>query len=283
MQEFPLDGIWFNLDLSLSCGQAFRWRKHSNGFWYAPSPYGNHSVWKLKLSDGCILYSGMDESDLIRYFSLDHDLKSILESIDSDPVIHNAIQCCRGLRILRQDPWECLISYICSTCSNIPGIQQRIELISQKFGVPITFDNQTFYTFPTISEISNASYDELRDCKVGFRAQYILDAIQMALKSPNWSSNINKLAYPDANIELRKINGVGPKVADCVLLFSFEKLESVPIDVWIERIIRTKYFDGKKIGYTKASKYAREHFGKYAGYAQEYLFAAREIISQKGI
>lgn len=282
MQTFPLDGLWFNLELSVSCGQAFRWRKHGD-IWYAPSPYGDPVVWKVRQTDEGIGYEGMSEGDLIRYFSLDHNLADILSRIDCDPLIHDAIVRCRGLRIMRQDPWECLISYICSSCANIPGIQMRIENLAEKYGTKMFCDNKIFYSFPQSGTIAAASVCDIRSCKVGYRDAYICGAAAMASENPGWQDAVRSLSYPEAQKKLCELNGVGPKVADCVLLFAFEKFEAVPVDVWIERILRTKYVGGeKKPAYAKAGAYAREHFGKFAGYAQEYLFASREIISRKG-
>lgn len=282
MQTFPLEETAFNLDLSVSCGQAFRWRRHRE-FWYAPSPYGDHSVWKVRQEGDVVYYEVMSEPDLINYFSLDHDLETILKSIDRDPLMHEAVARCRGLRILRQDPWECLVSYICSSCANIPGIQLRIENLAEKYGTPITADGVSFFTFPEPERVAVADVCDIRACKVGYRDAYICGAAQMAAANPDWVKEIRNLSYSDAQKKLREMNGVGPKVADCVLLFAFEKFESVPVDVWIERILRTKYVGGeKKLAYEKAGAYAREHFGQYAGYAQEYLFASREIISTKG-
>ena len=282
MQTFPLDDCWFNLELSVSCGQAFRWRKYGD-CWYAPSPYGEPVVWKVQQKDDTLAYEGMSEQELISYFSLDHDLYSILSDIDRDPLIHDAIVRCRGLRILRQDPWECLISYICSSCANIPGIQRRIENIAEKYGTQVTCDNRSFFSFPRPATIAAADVCEIRACRVGYRDAYICGAAAMAAGDPGWQDTVRTLPYAAAQKKLCEMHGVGPKVADCVLLFAFEKLEAMPVDVWIERILRTKYVGGeKKLSYAKAGTYAREHFGEFAGYAQEYLFASREIISRKG-
>ncbi len=282
MQTFPIDGRWFDLELSLSCGQAFRWRKYGDT-WYAPAPYGGKEIWKVQQKDDALRYEGMREKDLIHYFSLDHDLADILFQIDRDPLIHDAISRCRGLRIMRQDPWECLISYICSSCANIPGIQMRIENLAERYGTKMCCDNKIFYSFPSPETIAAAPVCDIRSCKVGYRDTYISNAAVMASENPSWQENIRNLPYPEAQKKLCEINGVGPKVADCVLLFAFEKLEAVPVDVWIERILRTKYLGGeKKLAYAKAGAYAREHFGMFAGYAQEYLFASRELISRKG-
>ncbi|HJK01675.1 MAG TPA: DNA glycosylase [Methanocorpusculum sp.] len=279
MQILPLEGLWFNLDLSISCGQAFRWRKH-NDIWYSPSPYGDTMVWKVQQTKEGLEYEGMKERELIHYFSLDHNLNKILSHIDCDPVIHDAIFRCQGLRIMRQDPWECLISYICSSCSSIPTIQMRIENLAEKYGKKLTCDNKIFYSFPQPETIGKVPIRDIRTCKVGFRDEYIFQAAEMVCKNPEWSEEIRNLSYQDAKKRLCELKGVGPKIADCVLLFAFEKLEAVPVDVWIERIIRNKYIGGKKkLSYTKAETYAREHFGKFAGYAQEYLYASRKNIT----
>jgi len=268
----------FHLNLSVSCGQSFRWR-NIEGFWYAPV---GSSVWKVRQEGNRLLYSGASEDEIIHYFALDLPLDTILDDIDSDPLIHSAISSCRGLRIHRQPPFECLISYICATCANIPGIQMRIENLSSTFGKTMRKDGMTFHTFPNAEELAAA--DNLRSCKVGYRDTYIHAAAEFTLSNPSWIEDIRNLPYSDAKKLLTTIPGVGSKVADCVLLFAFEKYESVPIDVWMERIFRTQYFHSeKKLSYERAAEFAREHFGSFAGYAQEYLFAEREIITKKGV
>ncbi|HJJ89060.1 MAG TPA: DNA glycosylase [Methanocorpusculum sp.] len=183
MQILPLEGLWFNLDLSISCGQAFRWRKH-NDIWYSPSPYGDTMVWKVQQTKEGLEYEGMKERELIHYFSLDHNLNKILSHIDCDPVIHDAIFRCQGLRIMRQEPWECLISYICSSCSSIPTIQMRIENLAEKYGKKLTCDNKIFYSFPQPEAIGKVPIRDIRTCKVGFRDVYIFQAAEMVSKNP---------------------------------------------------------------------------------------------------
>ncbi len=278
MQSFELD-VPFQLDLSVSCGQSFRWRR-VDGFWYAPV---GDSVWKVKQCGNTIFYDGADEREIIRYFGLDVPLDDILSDIDRDDLIHSAIASCRGLRLHRQPPFECLISYICATCANIPGIQMRVENLAKTYGSPLEADGMTFYSFPSAEELACVEPAEVRLCKVGYRDKYICSAAGYAAEKPKWAEDIFAMRYADAKRELTSLAGVGPKVADCVLLFAFEKYEAVPIDVWMERIFRMKYLGGeKKLPYERAAGYAREHFGKYAGYAQEYLFAEREIIAKKG-
>ena len=278
MQSLKLT-VPFNLDLSVSCGQSFRWRKIGE-FWYAPV---GEAVWKVKQEGDVLLYEGASETDLIRYFGLDVPLDDILADVDRDDLIHSAVSSCRGLRLHRQPTFECLISYICATCANIPGIQMRIENLAKTYGHPLEMDGMTFYTFPNPKDLACESPENIRLCKVGYRDKYICGASAYAAENPNWADEIFSMDYKDAKRKLMSLPGVGPKVADCVLLFAFEKYEAVPIDVWMERIFRTRYIGSeKKLSYEKAAGYAREHFGKYAGYAQEYLFAEREFIAKKG-
>ena len=278
MQSLKLT-VPFNLDLSVSCGQSFRWRKIGE-FWYAPV---GEAVWKVKQEGDVLLYEGASETDLIRYFGLDVPLDDILADVDRDDLIHSAVSSCRGLRLHRQPTFECLISYICATCANIPGIQMRIENLAKTYGRPLEMDGMTFYTFPNPKDLACESPENIRLCKVGYRDKYICGASAYAAENPDWADEIFSMDYKEAKRKLMSLPGVGPKVADCVLLFAFEKYEAVPIDVWMERIFRTRYIGSeKKLSYEKAAGYAREHFGKYAGYAQEYLFAEREFIAKKG-
>ena len=278
MQSLKLT-VPFNLDLSVSCGQSFRWRKIGE-FWYAPV---GDAVWKVKQEGDVLLYDGASEADLIRYFGLDVPLDDILADVDRDDLIHSAVSSCRGLRLHRQPTFECLISYICATCANIPGIQMRIENLAKTYGRPLEMDGMTFYTFPNPKDLACESPENIRLCKVGYRDKYICGASAYAAENPDWADEIFSMDYKDAKRKLMSLPGVGPKVVDCVLLFAFEKYEAVPIDVWMERIFRTRYIGSeKKLSYEKAAGYAREHFGKYAGYAQEYLFAEREFIAKKG-
>ena len=276
MNSLTLD-VPFQLDLSVSCGQSFRWKK-IEGFWYAPV---GELIWKIQQSGDTLYYEGASKTDLIHYFSLDVPLDDILSSVDTDDLIHSAAFSCRGLRILRQPPFECLISYICATCANIPGIRLRVENLSKTYGKELEKDGHIFYTFPKSDVLEKAK--DLRCCKVGYRDTYIHSAAAYVQSHPSWISDLQSLPYKEARKELMTISGVGQKVADCVLLFAFEKYESVPIDVWMERIFRTRYLHSeKKLSYNTASDFAREHFGPYAGYAQEYLFAERELLSKKG-
>jgi len=277
MYRFAFDGP-FNLDLTVSCGQAFRWMNDGQT-WFAPFSSG---IWHVQQKDSTIYYDGCSEDELVAYFALDLDLDDILASIDVDPLIHEAVISCRGLRICRQPEFECLISYLCASCSNIPMIAKRIELLSEKFGKKLGDD---VHAFPSAKVLAKADIQSIRNCKTGYRDSYIAETSAFVAAHSTWIKRLHESSYEDAKKLLMERKGVGDKVADCVLLFGFEKYDAVPVDVWIERILRTQYFPGQKtkLSYATASSFARKQFGTYAGYAQEYLYAQREMITKRGL
>ena len=282
MMEMELD-ISFNLDYTLSCGQVFRWEK-ADGWWYG---IADERALKIRQEGDKLIFSAYPEEEeefIKRYFRLDDDLTNILGSINKDYAINNAILKFHGLRIVRQNVWECLISYICATNASIAGIENMLQNLSEKFGDEIVFEGKAFFSFPRVKKLAKASLRELKQCKVGYRARYISEIAKQIENNPNLLDELRRLDYPELSDELRSLPGVGPKVADCVSLFAFGKLEAFPIDVWIRRVLyqirgeglpRTK--DGKEkplspSEYTELSSFARRRYGKFAGYAQEYLF-----------
>jgi len=274
MKRFSLDGP-FNLSRTLSCGQTFRWRCVDD-IWSAP--VGN-SLWKVQQKGSVLWYEGCSEDALVRYFDLELNLDGVLSSIDTDPLMHQVISAAMGLRICRQPAFECLISYICASCSNIPIIAKRIELLSEKYGKRIS---DGVYAFPQAQTLAESSPEEIRGCKTGYRDRAVYEAAVYAVEHRNRISALPNMSYEDAKTELMTLCGVGPKVADCALLFGFGFYEAFPIDVWIDRILRMQYFAdtcGKKLAYEKASSFARQKFGRYAGYAQEYLYAERDRVA----
>lgn len=273
----------FNLDITLCCGQAFRWNKH--GKWWIGVV--NENVLKIRQVDDCLEFENANVDFVRDYFGLDDDLPRILSEIRKDEHIRQAVDTFSGLRILRQDPWECLISYICATFKNIPAIKQMLYNISKKFGEKISFDGLAFYTFPTSEKLSKAKIGELVDCGLGFRAKYVSETAKIVYMNGFSFDKLKKMSYEDARKELLGFWGVGLKVADCVLLFSLGKLEAFPVDVWIRRAILKHYSNHfpkefaetisnqkslNKTEYEKISLFGRDYFGKYAGYAQEYLY-----------
>ncbi|MDD3111898.1 MAG: DNA glycosylase [Methanofollis liminatans] len=266
----------FDLDATLGCGQAFRWEK-VDGTWYGVA--GDHGI-GIRQDGERLLFSGADEAFVRRYFALDLDLEAILASFDRDPRIHAAIDRCLGLRILRQEPFETLISYICATNTNIPTIKKRIALIAERYGRRLP---SGVSTFPDAAALAPCSEGEMRGCVLGYRAPYACATAALCAEDPAWAQRVAALPYGEARHELLRFPGVGPKAADCILLFAFEKYEAFPVDVHIRRMMRRHYLpdlpEDKTMTcreYDLIAGFAREHFGAYAGWAQEYLFCVRE-------
>jgi N-glycosylase/DNA lyase len=273
----------FDLGFTLCCGQAFRWDKR--GEWWC-GVVGEH-VFKIRQIGNVLEFENIDARFVRTYFGLDDDLLKILSQIRKDTHIMQAIEAFKGLRILRQDPWECLISYICATYKNISAIKQMLSNLSKKFGDKINFDGYDSYTFPTPERLAKATAEELAKCGLGYRAKYVSKTAKMVYENRYEFEGLRKIAYEKAKEELLNFPGVGLKVADCVLLFSLEKFEAFPVDVWIKRVI-LKYYAGhfpnefiRKISskksltsseYARLNLFGRRYFGEYAGYAQEYLY-----------
>jgi len=281
MPTLPLDaGQAFSLDLTLSCGQVFRWDNHPDGWWYGV--VGDRVI-RIRQEGGTLHYEGAPAAFIRHYFSLDTELDAITGSFDRDPVIHTAIEKCRGLRLIRQPAWECLVSYICATNSNIPMIKRRIAHIARDFGKPVEFKGSTYYAFPDPSALAGACTSALSDCKLGYRSPYVAGTACMVADEKGWQDTIAALPFEQARRELMKMQGVGPKAADCILLFAFQNYEAFPVDVWIRRIMQEHYIKTQSSTtaltgweYDVIRRFARKHFGRYCGYAQEYLYAARD-------
>jgi N-glycosylase/DNA lyase len=271
---------YFSLDQTLACGQVFRWERTGEGWWYG---IVGDRVIKIRQDDATLVFAGANTAFIRHYFSLDVDLGAILASIDCDPFIHEAIMTSRGLRLVRQPPWECTISYICSTNSNIPTIRRRIASIAERYGNAVEFEGKKYFAFPKPEPISCGGHDGLTVCRLGYRQPYVYGTSCSVTDENRWERTIRSLPYEEARKELMKLHGIGPKAADCILLFAFQKYEAFPVDVWIRRIMQQHYLPelsatspltGRE--YDAIRRFARVHFGEYCGYAQEYLFAGRE-------
>lgn len=270
----------FSLDATLSCGQVFRWDRTGDGWWYGVA--GNR-ILKIRQDGRKLTFAGASQSFVRRYFSLDVDLGSVLSSIDADPYIHSCILKNHGLRLVRQPPWECTLSYICSTNSNIPAIRRRIASIAEKYGEGIEFEGRLYHTFPDPSSIICQGHDELSECRLGYRQPYVYGTSSSVTDANAWAESIHRLPCEEARKELMKLDGVGPKAADCILLFAFQKYDAFPVDVWIRRIMVEHYLPELSAdtpltnrGYDTIRRFALRHFGRYCGWAQEYLYAGRE-------
>jgi N-glycosylase/DNA lyase len=275
--------VVFDLDFSLCCGQVFRWRK-VGGWWYGVV---GEDVLKVRQHGAELHFENVNEQFVRRYFGLNDDLTQIAQCIGKDDYMRKALQRFEGLRIVRQMPWECLISFICATYKSIAAIELMLQKISQKYGEKKVFDGLTFYTFPTVEKLANASEGGLRECGLGYRAKYVQATAKKICEEKINLESLKDLTYLDARNALLEFSGVGLKVADCVLLFSLGKFEAFPVDVWVKRVILNHYQNQfpeqvvKKMQshnsltngeYLKIGAFAQNYFGAYAGYAQEYLF-----------
>ena len=254
----------FDLPHTLDCGQAFRWEETENGIWHGVA--FDKYLELEKLEDGTVVLYNTSKEDFEgvwqHYFDLDRDYDGIINAISEDETLKRASEYSHGIRVLNQEPWETLCSFIISQNNNIKRIKGIISRLCENFGE----NKGGFYTFPTAEKIAELTLDDLSVLKSGFRAKYILDA---AKKVSSGEVELNKLkdAPTDgARDELMKITGVGPKVADCVLLFALEHADAFPKDVWIKRAMQV-LFDGELPECAKP----------YAGIAQQYIFLfARE-------
>jgi N-glycosylase/DNA lyase len=273
----------FNLDFALCCGQVFRWDKQSD-WWFGVV---RDVAFKIRQIGDELQFENADASFVMDYFRLGDDLPKILLDINKDPHINRAVDAFRGLRVLRQDPWECLVSYVCATYKGISAIKQMLFNLSREFGEKIAFDGRDFYAFPEPERLARATDHDLARCGLGYRAKYVANTAKIVCDKGFDFERLKHLTYEEAREELMDLPGVGPKVADCILLFSLEKLQAFPVDVWVNRVIQ-KYYTGNfpeefitRISnkrsltdseYKKLNLFGRSYFGEFAGYAQEYLY-----------
>ena len=278
-----LDAVPFNLDVTLCCGQVFRWDRKGD-WWYGVV---GDKAFKVRQTGAELEFAGVNETVIVQYFGLDDDLQKISASIGRDAHIRRALSAFWGLRLIRQKPWECLISYICATYKNIPAIRHMLLQLSRKFGEKKVFDGCDFFTFPTPAKLACASEKSLATCGLGYRAKYVQATSKRIFENDFELEGLRQLSYEQAKNQLCSLAGVGPKVADCVLLFSLGKTEAFPVDRWVERVILNHYAQqlqselvqrlSRREGLTNSdysllNAFGRRYFGEYAGYAQEYLY-----------
>lgn len=263
------------------CGQCFRWNKEIDGSYIGVF---KNNVIKVEKKENNVIFKGICEKDIkeicIDYFSLNENYEKIKQELSKiDDNLKTSIKFGDGIRILHQDLWETIISFIISANNNIPRIKKIIERISEKYGKKIVFENKEYYTFPTPEELSKASVEDLRNIGLGFRDVRVYETTR---KIYNGEVNLENLEK-EKNIEkieetLVSLPGIGPKVADCIMLFSLKKYQVFPIDVWVRRVISELYFDNKEQKPQKIKEFARNYYGNKAGLAQQYLFYWRREL-----
>ena len=265
----------FHLSHTLSCGQVFRWEEREGWWWGVVGK----CVIRIRQEGDSLTFFGAPRTWVCQYFHLDADLPAILSTFRSDPSLQQAIEACKGLRIVRQPAWECTLSYLLATNSNIPMIRRRIGLLARELGEPVEKNGTTFYTFPYREAFSDACESAVERCRLGYRTSYLLQTACRIAGEAGWEERIGALPFEEARTELMNYRGIGPKAADCILLFGFQRYEAFPVDVWIRRILEQHYpWLTEKKGYEHLRKQAQQYFGPYAGYAQEYLFSARKAL-----
>ena len=274
----------FDLTSTLESGQAFRWRR--DGAVYRGVVFGN--VVQVGMASGGIEFSAApdDERDLAPllrdYMGLGTDLTAVYRAISVDRRVAASIGRYPGMRLLRQDPWECLVCFICSSASNIPRITRNVEDLCTAFGRPIKSRGVPRRTFPTPQELAEAGQKRIFELGLGYRAGYLASTARAIADGKLDLMALREDGYEDALDALTTLDGVGDKVANCVLLFSLDKPEAFPVDVWVQRALREWYFDGtaKKMSPKRMRLWARDYFGPYAGYASQYLFHDRRLMGR---
>ena len=264
----------YDLSATLDCGQCFRWKRDGDA-WIGI--VGGRWV-RLRARDDLIHAETAapvkDWGWLGNYLQLDVDLAAVLASFPDDEPLRLAKISCRGLRLLRQDPWETLASFICSSTKQIVQIQQIISLLCERFGgrieTPPGFP--AAFAFPPVEKIAALTERELRDCKMGFRAPNLLKTARKIADGEIHLERLRSFGIAEARAELMKLPGVGRKIADCVLLFACGFQTAFPIDVWVMKALREFYFRRRHVTAKRLIEFSETHFGPNAGYAQQYLF-----------
>lgn len=276
-----LEGVAdFNPKHIFECGQCFRWHKEADNSY---TGVAKGRVINVSQKDNKIYLDNTNLKDFeeiwYNYFDLGTnytDIKNTLKNMDEH--LNKASEFGYGIRILKQDGWEMLISFIISSNNRIPMIQKAIENLSRNYGTYIgNYRGKDYYAFPTPEELNKASQEEIRACQTGFRDKYIKSTTENVIKDNENISGYTSLSTDDCIKELKKFNGVGPKVADCIALFGMQKYDTFPVDVWVKRVMQ-EFYVSEDMSLPKMRTYAIDKFGNLAGFAQQYLFYyAREL------
>jgi len=284
----------YDLAATLDSVQVFRWHP-CNDSWVGV--IGQLWVRLTQMRDGIRAETAGPVADwrwLHDYLQTEVDLDTVLKTFPDDAPMRDAVTACRGLRVLRQDPWECLASFILSSTKQIVQIRQIVALLCKRFGDPLTRpadtlsppggerdgargtftsgENHLLHSFPTAERLASVTEAELRTCKMGFRAPHLLAAARRIADGKFDLERLRHLTLAEARGELMTMRGVGGKIADCVLLFAYGFDGAFPVDVWVERALRELYFPRRRVGDKRLRHFAATHFGPHAGYAQQYLF-----------
>jgi len=274
----------FSLAMTLNSGQVFHWEKIDGRFVGA---IGNEPIYveqrgknlHIAVEGGAAAAPGSRElappvAELVKhYFALDHPLSEICNSFPDDDAMNAARNFCRGLRIIRQPKWECLATFICSSMKQVAHIRQISLALRRRFGKAREIGGHVAYTFPTPEQIAESSEDELQRCALGYRAKNLLATAVLVSSGEADLDHWGRFSDTELRAKLCALPGVGAKVANCVMLFAYERLSAFPIDVWIARALKQRYFPRKRnITAGQLRRFSETYFGEHGGYAQQYLF-----------
>jgi len=294
MKLLEIDAPDFDLAMTLDSGQVFHWNKIDNGFC---GTIGETALYveqrgnslRVAMEGGAPATPGSQEparpiTKLVGfYFALDHPLAETCRSFPDDPVMKAARDFCRGLRVIRQPKWECLATFITSSMKQVAHIRQISHALRKRYGAAKKVGDLEMHAFPTPERLAATSESDLRKCALGYRAKNLLATAQLVASGEVDLEKWSALSDVDLRKKLCALPGVGAKVANCVMLFAYERLRAFPIDVWIARTLKEKYFAGKRNPTeAKLRAFAESYFGENGGYAQQYLFHHARKTSTRG-
>ena len=262
----------FNIKQILECGQCFRWNKLSDNN-YIIVAY-NRVLEIFQDEDDVILYNTNEEefNDIwYEYFDLGTDYDVIKLELSKDSILKQSVEYGYGIRILNQEPFEMLLSFIISARNSIPSIKRTINKISELWGDKLEYKGETYYSFPRPEQLIDVTEDDIRSTGASFRSKYLIDTIAQINHNPNRLKFISSLQDDECHKALQEFRGVGEKVADCIMLFSMKKTSAFPVDVWVKRAMMY-FYNAEEGSLSKIRKFARDKFGDISGYAQQYLF-----------
>lgn len=273
--EIVIHGVKnFNIKQILECGQCFRFEKVKELDYIIVA---NQRVIEVIQNDDNVIILNSSKEDFNNiwkeYFDLETDYDKVKEGLSDDAILSKSVQYGYGIRILNQDKFELLISFIISARNSIPSIMKTIKKISEKFGDEISYKGKSYYTFPTPIQIKDATLEEIQETGASFRSKYIIDTIKNVNSGEDLYDldRISNLPADECHKELQNFKGVGAKVADCIMLFSMKKTSAFPVDVWVKRAMMY-FYNAEEGSLNKIRIFARNKFGKLSGYAQQYLF-----------
>ena len=269
-----------NLDQTINSGQVFLWKKIGSK-WYGIDGHKILVLQEFQKFDKNMKYE-------LNFFRLDDNFRKISRDLKKDKIVKSALKLYPGLRLTRQNPFQCYISFITSSNSNIPNIQSRLQNLCRMFEKKRIVHGKDFFLFPEPSDLANASISEIQICGLGYRSKAVLNASMLVVDGKIDFELLKKMNYYEAKNELKQVFGIGNKVADCILLFSLEKLEAFPLDRWMLRVLK-KYYEKFQIStktitektYDDLHERIVEHFGYYPGYAQQFLFKMEREAHEK--